>query len=38
MTDDKMREFMLVIRQALLMIVAHIERTYDLKTKPKTSN
>jgi hypothetical protein len=36
MNDDKLREFMLVLRQALLMIVAHIERMYDLKPKPKT--
>jgi hypothetical protein len=30
MSADEMREFMLVLRQALLMIVAWIERRYGL--------
>lgn len=31
---DELREFMLVLRQALLMIVAWIERRYGLVRKP----
>jgi hypothetical protein len=31
---DEMREFMLMLRQALLMIVAWIERRYRLERKP----
>ncbi len=30
---DEMREFMLVLRQALLMVVAWIERRYRLERK-----
>lgn len=31
---DELREFMLMLRQALLMIVDWIERRYGLKRKP----
>lgn len=31
---DDLREFMIVLRQALLMIVDWIERRYGLKRKP----
>ena len=31
MADDELREFMLVLRQALLMIVRWIEKRYDLR-------
>ena len=31
--DSELREFMLVLRQALLMVTAWIERKYQLKKK-----
>lgn len=32
-TNDELREFMLVIRQALLLVVGWIERRYNLTPK-----
>lgn len=34
MQDEELREFMLVVRRALLMICRWIERRYDLAAKP----
>ncbi len=34
MKDDELREFMIVLRRALLMIIRWIERRYDLAAKP----
>ena len=31
--DNEMREFLLILRQALLMVVRWIENRYDLRSK-----
>ncbi len=33
--DDELRDFMIVVRQALLMLVAYIEKRYVVKTKAR---
>jgi hypothetical protein len=32
-SSDEMREFMLIVRRALLMIVAYIERRYGIESR-----
>jgi hypothetical protein len=36
MTNDELREFLLILRQALLMVVRWIEKRYDLRRSDET--